>query len=401
MKLFRFIFKDRSLGYKFTLLAVVPVVIVTAFIVFNIVGSLERSMIESARTRALGLTELSALSMSNVFVIYNKSLLDSFVDSLGKEKDITFAMVVDSSDGRILAHSDHQYDGKIFTGTDRPPSQSAGTEKRREIQQLSAAIIIEGKKYGDLRVGFSLEGVYQELTQIRNKIITFAGIALILGLFFSVALARTMIKPIRAIAVQAGEIGAGNFEQKILYESKDALGQLAASFNEMAEELERNISMLKENEEKYHALFEASSDAVLIMDREKFLECNNQTFKIFGCTSKDIIGQSPTKFSPPTQPDGSLSKDSAMEKIKEAFNGKHQRFYWQHTRLDGSTFDADVSLILAHIGNRAVIQAVVQNISERKRTEEALKKHAHDPNERIKELNCLYEISQLMEKTYK
>ena len=45
MKLFRFIFKDRSLGYKFTLLAVVPVVLVTIFIVLNIVGSLERSMI--------------------------------------------------------------------------------------------------------------------------------------------------------------------------------------------------------------------------------------------------------------------------------------------------------------------------------------------------------------------
>jgi len=115
MKLFRFIFKDRSLGYKLTLLAVVPVVIVTIFIVLNIVGSVERSMIESARTRTLGLTELSALSMSNAFVIYNKSLLDSFVDSLGKEKDILFAMVVDSSDRMILAHSDHQHDGKIFT----------------------------------------------------------------------------------------------------------------------------------------------------------------------------------------------------------------------------------------------------------------------------------------------
>jgi len=401
MKLFRFIFKDRSLGYKFTLLAVVPVVIVTIFIALNIVGSLERSMIESARTRALGLTELSALSMSNAFVIYNKSLLDSFVDSLGKEKDILFAVVVDSSDGRILAHSNHQYDGKIFTGTDRSPSRSAGTGKRREIQQLSAAIMIEGKKYADIRVGFSLEGVYQELTQIKNRILTVAGIAVILGLLFSVALARIISKPIRALAQQAVEIGSGNFKQKILYESKDALGQLAASFNEMAEKLERNISMLEENEEKYHALFEASSDAVFIMDEEEFLECNKQTFKIFGCTSKDIIGQSPLKFSPPTQPDGSLSKDSAKEKIREAFNGKHQRFYWQHARLDGSTFDAEVSLILAHIGNRAVIQAVVQDISVRKRAEEALKKHAHDLNERVKELNCLYEVSRLMEKTDK
>ena len=114
MKLFRFLFKDRSLGYKFTLLAVVPVIIITIFIVFSIINSLERSMIEKTKVRALRLTELSALSMSNVFVIYNKDLLDNFVDSLGKEKDILYAVVVDSSDGRILSHSDHQYDGTIF-----------------------------------------------------------------------------------------------------------------------------------------------------------------------------------------------------------------------------------------------------------------------------------------------
>ena len=386
MKLFRFLFKDRSLGYKFTLLTIVPVIIITIFIVFSIINSLERSMIENTKVRALRLTELSALSMSNVFVIYNKDLLDNFVDGLGKEEDILYATVVDSSDGRILSHSDHQYDGKIFylTSISNKTLTKNGSathlpisKKRENIYRLSAPIIIEGKEYGDVRVGFSLEEVYQEIVKIKNKTFTVAGFAIILGAFFSIFLYRILSKPIGALAEQANRIGAGNFEQKIIYKSKDALGQLASSFNKMADKLKRN----KENEEEYHALFEASSDAVLIMDKEKFLECNKQTFKIFGCTAKDIIWQSPLKFSPPTQPDGSSSKESATEKIMEAFNGKHQRFYWQHTRLDGSTFDAEVSLNLAHLGSRAVIQAVVRGISESKRAEEEIKNLSKFPSE--------------------
>jgi len=381
MKLFRFIFEDRSLWYKFVLLSVVPIIIITTFIVIYTINSLERSMIEKTRIRALGLAKLSALSMSNSFVIYNKDLLDNFVDSLKKEKNIVYAMIVDYSDGRILAHSDHQNDGKILDDstsknaltTNRLLLQSIVTKRHGNIYDLFSPIIIEGRKYGVVRLGFSLEEVDKEIAVLKNKIIVVAIIAILIGALFSILLARIISKPVRALSEQAKRIGTGNFEQKVVYKSKDDLGQLADSFNKMAEELKSNINELEENEEKYRALFEASNDAVFIMDKEKFQECNDQTLKIFGCAREDIIGQSPLKFSPPTQPDGSLSQESAEKKIKAAFQGEHQRFYWQHIRLDGSTFDAEVSLNPTRIANKDVVQAVVQVIGERKRTEEALR----------------------------
>ena len=114
MKLLRFIFRDRSLGYKLSMLSVLPIIIITLFIVFYVMNSLERSIISKTKIRTQGLIELSALSMSNAFVIYNKDLLDNFVDSLAKEKNVLYAVIVDSSDGRILSHSYHQNDGTIF-----------------------------------------------------------------------------------------------------------------------------------------------------------------------------------------------------------------------------------------------------------------------------------------------
>ena len=380
MKLLRFIFRDRSLGYKLSLLSVLPIIIITLFIVFYVMNSLERSIISKTKIRAQRLIELSALSMSNAFVIYNKDLLDNFVDSLAKEKNVLYTVIVDSSDGRILSHSDHQNDGTIFDdsisdsvlSTKQLPSQVTVTEKQGGIYELSAPIIIEEKKYGFVSAGFSLIEDHQEIAVMKSRIITMAVIAIILGAFLSMFFPRIISKPIKALAEQAERIGSGTFEQKIIYRSRDAIGQLASSFNKMAEELKLSVNKLKEDEEKYRALFEASNDAVLIMDREKFLECNDQTLKIFACERKDIIGQSPSKFSPPAQPDGSLSKESAAAKIGSAFNGERQHFYWQHVRLDGSAFDAEVSLNPTHYAGRAVLQTVIRDISERKRSEKAL-----------------------------
>jgi len=362
-------------------------------IVFYFLNSLERSLIEKTSIRDVGLTKLSALSVSNAQAIYNKDLLDNFIDSLGKEKNILYAMLVDSSDSRILAHSNHQYDGKIYddsiinnslTDNQMSPGLINGT-KHKDIYELTAPVTIEDVEYGIVRIGFSLKEVHQEIALMKNKIIIIAFFTVIMGVVFSISLARFISNPILAIAKEAERIGAGNFEQKIIYKSKDILGQLASSFNKMAENLKSNISLLEENEEKYRALFEASNDAVFIMDEEKFLECNDQTFKIFGCAREDIIGQSPLKFSPPKQRDGSLSKESAREKITAAFNGEHQRFHWQHIRLDGSTFDAEISLNPTHIANRPVLQTVVQDISERRRAEEELAKYRDHLEELIEE----------------
>jgi class 3 adenylate cyclase/HAMP domain-containing protein len=266
MNVFGLIFKDRSLAYKFTLLSATPIVIVTIFIVFFITKDLEKSLVDKTMTYVQGLTKLSVLSMSNSFVIYNKDLLDNFVDSLAKEKNILYAMVIDSSDGRILSHSDHQNDGKILdiSTTSNALIENQGeselivVQKHEKVYEISASLIITGVKYGVVRLGFSLENIYEEIALRKIRIATIAIIAIVVGAFSSSLLLRIMSKPIKALAEQSVRIGSGDFEQKITYESKDDLGQLAHSFGKMAEELKMNMSMLQENEAKYRALFEYS-----------------------------------------------------------------------------------------------------------------------------------------------
>ena len=60
MKIYRVIFKDRALWFKFSMLTILPIVIVTAFMVSNIMDSVERSMLRETGNQISDLMELTA-----------------------------------------------------------------------------------------------------------------------------------------------------------------------------------------------------------------------------------------------------------------------------------------------------------------------------------------------------
>lgn len=124
----------------------------------------------------------------------------------------------------------------------------------------------------------------------------------------------------------------------------------------------------------YQALFENANDAIFLMEGDKFIECNQKTYEIFGCSPEQIIGKTPyDPYSPQFQPDGRESKEKAMEKVYLAIQGQPQFFEWRHLRYDGKAFDTEVSLNRLEISGKTFIQAIVRDITEHKQSEQCLK----------------------------
>jgi PAS domain S-box-containing protein len=138
-------------------------------------------------------------------------------------------------------------------------------------------------------------------------------------------------------------------------------------------QLESNLHRLQERELRYRTLFETANDAILIMQGDRFVNCNSKTLGMFDCAGDQIIGETPYRFSPPTQPDGQNSKEKALQKLAAVRAGDPQFFEWRHQRLDGTVFDAEVSLNLVELPTGSYIQAIVRDVSERRRAEEALR----------------------------
>ncbi|MBK9097756.1 MAG: PAS domain S-box protein [bacterium] len=152
--------------------------------------------------------------------------------------------------------------------------------------------------------------------------------------------------------------------------------KIAAFFSDITEK-RKAFDKLEKSELKFKSLFELANDSIFLMDEEIFIDCNQKTLDLFGCNKSDIIGKPPYEFSPPFQPDGRHSDEKALEKISEAMKGNPQRFEWKHKKLNGDLFDAEVSLNKIFLGDVVLIQAIVRDISERKKSEEQISMLAH------------------------
>lgn len=156
-------------------------------------------------------------------------------------------------------------------------------------------------------------------------------------------------------------------------EAERELLAFVAKQTALAIERKRAEQSLRESEQKFRALFQASSQGVMLHDEHGYLEVNAAAARILGYDDPaQLLGKHPSDTSPPTQPGGETSDTLARRYIAECLGRGSARFEWVATSARGE--DVPLEVILTHIpmGGRDIIQAVINNISARKQAEAEL-----------------------------
>ncbi|TNF62301.1 MAG: PAS domain-containing protein, partial [Burkholderiales bacterium] len=104
-------------------------------------------------------------------------------------------------------------------------------------------------------------------------------------------------------------------------------------------------------------------------------DCNLAGWQMFGYPDRvAFLGCGPADLSPPFQADGTPSDEAARQRIADAMAGSPQLFEWLHRRLDGSVFEAEVSLRRFQMADgKYALMGVVRDVSARKRQEALLR----------------------------
>ena len=95
--------------------------------------------------------------------------------------------------------------------------------------------------------------------------------------------------------------------------------------------------------------------------------------KYLGALMMKLSERPPIEFSPPIQPDGRSSSEKAQEMISKALREGPQFFEWEHCRQDKTPFFAEVSLNQLSLNGETFLQAIVRDISARKKAEADLR----------------------------
>jgi PAS domain S-box-containing protein len=132
---------------------------------------------------------------------------------------------------------------------------------------------------------------------------------------------------------------------------------------------ERAEQALRETEVSYRDLFDTLGEAVYIVDREgRFLETNRAAATTCQYDRAELIGKTAEFLAA----SGKNDLNAVSRRIGHAFDGVPQQFEFWSLRSNGEIFPSDVRLCRGTYLGEQVVIALALDITERKRSEQAL-----------------------------
>lgn len=236
-----------------------------------------------------------------------------------------------------------------------------GNAVNRRARLMDYAYPIEGNSASYI---IYVSDTKEELYEVLRSLFTIIFWALFVGLVISVLLglflSRTITAPIALLKSRAEKIAAGDFDQRLEIRSRDEIGQLTGTFNQMASELSATLSEIAREKTKVETILRFMTDAIIAFySGGGVMHINPAARSLLGIESDDLMF------------DEFFSSLGADIRIEELLYLEHYKTVERDIEYKGKTLKAHFAPFATDGAAADGVVVVIQDITEQQRLDNA------------------------------
>ena len=200
-------------------------------------------------------------------------IMDAYSGELGLDGRSRTLYILDGETGAYLAGTDEEegrnleYDSPNLTRA--LVEREEGAEANIAADYMDVALpITRGEDSYVIYILDNKTTVNSLISQIFGLILESLIFGLIISILLSFLLSKTMIIPIQRLTEGAMRVAEGDFSRRIEVTSRDEIGVLTDTFNDMARQLRDTLRQVENERNKLDTLFLHMTDGVVAFDRD-------------------------------------------------------------------------------------------------------------------------------------
>jgi two-component system phosphate regulon sensor histidine kinase PhoR len=162
-----------------------------------------------------------------------------------------------------------------------------------EMLYVAIPVMASGELVGISRVSLPLNLIDENIAQLRQTILSAAVLVAAVAALLALLIAERTARPIRRLTDVAKQLSEGNLSARLLPTTRDEIGTLTHTFNQMTDRLRATIVTLTEERGRLAAVLENMADGALITDSEGRVRLiNPAAARLLGTDTETALGRS-------------------------------------------------------------------------------------------------------------
>jgi two-component system, OmpR family, phosphate regulon sensor histidine kinase PhoR len=279
-------------GFRSRLLLVTALLVVVALLVGDVYlgHALERDL--TARVRS----DLSArLNLVEAWLLdrpppVGPAAWDALADSAGRAAGARITLM--TPDGTVIGdsevplaelpavanHANREEVQAALRSTEGWSQRRSSTVDRRMLYLARQSKLPNGRVL--VRAAVPLVDVERALATLRRLMLVGSALALAVAVALSALTSQVFGRSLRAITGAATRIAAGDLSVRIRPDTRDEIGQLASTLDQLADSLNATLQALREERDRLGGILAAMEEGVLVVDPERVIAMANPAARV-------------------------------------------------------------------------------------------------------------------------